>query len=507
MALELRQSLGLTQQLVMTPQLQQAIKLLQLSRLELLETVSQEMEENPILEEMTQGEMDGDDGTGEKKGESDQELQESQERKSENPSVDDTGPDPDSPSLPEVTVEERARDDVDWESYLSEYNTGYSEGFSEGHYEAKDAPSFENFTATRTDLASHLIWQLNMSSVEDEKKEIGAYIIGNLNDDGYLDTTIEDISLATDHSIDDVRGVLRLIQNFDPVGVAARDTRECLLIQATFQNLDGTLVEKIIEDHLKDLEEKRYHQIADQLGVSIQDVLTAVSAIQALDPKPGQVYAAEETIYVTPDIYVAKVGDGYEIIQNEDGLPKLRINAYYKRILNNRGQVSDETKEYIREKMRSAAWLIKSIHQRQRTLYRVTESIVKFQGKFLDKGIAHLKPLVLRDVAEDIEMHESTVSRVTTNKYVHTPQGLYELKYFFNSSINRVDGDAVASESVKDQIRKLIKAEDKTKPISDKGIEKIMRGLNISVARRTVAKYREGMGILPSRKRKEIRIY
>lgn len=507
MALELRQSLGLTQQLVMTPQLQQAIKLLQLSRLELLETVSQEMEENPILEEMTQGEMDGDDGTGEKKGESDQELQESQERKSENPSVDDTGPDPDSPSLPEVTVEERARDDVDWESYLSEYNTGYSEGFSEGHYEAKDAPSFENFTATRTDLSSHLIWQLNMSSVEDEKKEIGAYIIGNLNDDGYLDTTIEDISLATDHSIDDVRGVLRLIQNFDPVGVAARDTRECLLIQATFQNLDGTLVEKIIEDHLKDLEEKRYHQIADQLGVSIQDVLTAVSAIQALDPKPGQVYAAEETIYVTPDIYVAKVGDGYEIIQNEDGLPKLRINAYYKRILNNRGQVSDETKEYIQEKMRSAAWLIKSIHQRQRTLYRVTESIVKFQGKFLDKGIAHLKPLVLRDVAEDIEMHESTVSRVTTNKYVHTPQGLYELKYFFNSSINRVDGDAVASESVKDQIRKLIKAEDKTKPISDKGIEKIMRGLNISVARRTVAKYREGMGILPSRKRKEIRIY
>ena len=507
MALELRQSLGLTQQLVMTPQLQQAIKLLQLSRLELLETVSQEMEENPILEEMTQGEMDGDDGAGEKKGESDQELQESQERKSENPSVDDTGPDPDSPSLPEVTVEERARDDVDWESYLSEYNTGYSEGFSEGHYEAKDAPSFENFTATRTDLSSHLIWQLNMSSVEDEKKEIGAYIIGNLNDDGYLDTTIEDISLATDHSIDDVRGVLRLIQNFDPVGVAARDTRECLLIQATFQNLDGTLVEKIIEDHLKDLEEKRYHQIADQLGVSIQDVLTAVSAIQALDPKPGQVYAAEETIYVTPDIYVAKVGDGYEIIQNEDGLPKLRINAYYKRILNNRGQVSDETKEYIREKMRSAAWLIKSIHQRQRTLYRVTESIVKFQGKFLDKGIAHLKPLVLRDVAEDIEMHESTVSRVTTNKYVHTPQGLYELKYFFNSSINRVDGDAVASESVKDQIRKLIKAEDKTKPISDKGIEKIMRGLNISVARRTVAKYREGMGILPSRKRKEIRIY
>ncbi len=506
MALELRQSLALTQQLVMTPQLQQAIKLLQLSRLELLETVSQEMEENPILEEMTQGEIDGDDEPREKKEQSAQELQASQEKKSENPSADDTGQDPDSPSLPEVTVEERARDDVDWESYLSEYNTGYSEGFSEGHYEAKDAPSFENFTATRTDLSSHLIWQLNMSSVEDEKREIGAYIIGNLNDDGYLDTTIEEISLVTGHSIDDVGEVLRSIQNFDPVGVAARDTRECLLIQISFQNLGGSLAEEIIRDHLKDLEEKRYHQIAEQLSVSIHDVLTAVSAIQALDPKPGRVYAAEETIYVTPDIYVAKVGDSYEIIQNEDGLPKLRINAYYKRILKNRGQVSDKTKEYIQEKMRSAAWLIKSIHQRQRTLYRVTESIARFQREFLDKGITHLRPLVLRDVAEDIEMHESTVSRVTTNKYVHTPQGLHELKFFFNSSINRVDGDAVASESVKEHIRKLIKAEDKTKPLSDKRIKVMMLDLNIKVARRTVAKYREGMGILPSRKRKEIRI-
>ncbi len=506
MALELRQSLGLTQQLVMTPQLQQAIKLLQLSRLELLETVSQEMEENPILEEMTQGEIDGDDGAGEKKAESAQELQASQERKSENPSNDDSGPDPDSASLPEVTVEERARDDVNWENYLSEYNTGYSEGFSEGHYEEKDAPSFENFTATRTDLFSHLLWQLNMSSMDDEQKEIGAHIIGNLNDDGYLDTTLEEISQATGHTLDDVEDVLQFIQNFDPVGVAARDTKECLLIQVAFQNLEGTLAEKLIRDYLKDLEAKRYHLIADQLSVSIQDILVAVSAIQALDPKPGRVYAAEETIYVTPDIYVAKVGDGYEIIQNEDGLPKLRINAYYKRILKNKGQVSDETKAYIQEKMRSAAWLIKSIHQRQRTLYRVTESIVRFQGEFLDKGIAYLKPLVLRDVAEDIEMHESTVSRVTTNKYVHTPQGLYELKFFFNSSINRVNGDALASESVKEQIRKLIKAEDKTKPISDKGIEKMMRDLNIRVARRTVAKYREAMGILPSRKRKEIQI-
>jgi RNA polymerase sigma-54 factor len=506
MALELRQSLGLAQQLVMTPQLQQAIKLLQLSRLELLETVSQEMEENPILEEMTQGEVDGDDGAGDKKEESEQALQESKEKISENPPENDSGPDPDSPSLPEVTVEERARDDVDWDNYLSEYNSGYSEGFSERHYEEKDTPSFENFTASKTDLTSHLFWQLNMSNLDDEEKEIGSFIIGNLNDDGYLDVTLDEIAQATGSPVDRIGEVLSLIQNFDPVGVAARDTRECLLIQASFHGLAGTLVEKVIQDHLKDLEEKRYGRIADQMGISVQDVLTAIAAIQELDPKPGRIYSAEETIYITPDIYVAKVGDDYEIIQNEDGLPKLRINAYYKRILKNRGQVSDDTKTYIQEKMRSAAWLIKSIHQRQRTLYRVTESIVKFQKEFLDKGIAYLKPLVLRDVAEDIEMHESTVSRVTTNKYVHTPQGLYELKFFFNSSISRVDGDALASESVKEQIRKLIKAEDKTKPLSDKGIEMKMRDLNIKVARRTVAKYREAMGILPSRKRKEVRI-
>jgi RNA polymerase sigma-54 factor len=506
MALELRQSLGLAQQLVMTPQLQQAIKLLQLSRLELLETVSQEMEENPILEEMTLGEAEGDDGSGEKKEEFEQADQESRERNAETSSGDDAGADTDSPSLEEVTVEERTGDDVDWENYLSEYNSGYSENFSDRHYEEKDAPSFENFTASKTDLTSHLLWQLNMSNVDDEKREIGAFIIGNLNDDGYLDVTLEEIARETGHTVEEVSEALTLIQNFDPVGVAARDTRECLLIQASFHNLAGTLVERIIRDHLKDLEEKRYSRIADQMGISIQDVLTAIAAIQEFDPKPGRIYSAEETIYITPDIYVAKVGDDYEIIQNEDGLPKLRINAYYKRILKNRGEVSEETKSYIQEKMRSAAWLIKSIHQRQRTLYKVTESIVKFQKEFLDKGIAHLKPLVLRDVAEDIEMHESTVSRVTTNKYVHTPQGLYELKFFFNSSISRVDGDALASESVKEAIRKLIKGEDKTKPLSDKGIEMKMRDLNIKVARRTVAKYREAMGILPSRKRKEVRI-
>jgi RNA polymerase sigma-54 factor len=476
MALELRQSLLLSQQLIMTPQLQQAIKLLQLSRLELLDTISQEMEENPVLEEQSVSSAEDDIKT---EGEKDE-------------------PREDIPDLPEVTIEDHVRDEVDWENYLSEYNTSWAET----SYEPKDTPSFESTTSSKTNLYSHLIWQLDMSSLDLEQREIGVYIIGNLNEDGYLDIPLEDISRVTGYPMERVLGTLAIIQNFDPVGVAARDTRECLLIQIRFQNLGGTLVERIITDHLGDLENRKFDQIAKSLSVPVTDVLAAVTVLQGLEPKPGRSYTDEETIYITPDIYVFKVGDAYEIVQNEDGLPKLRINAYYKDVLRGGDSLSDSAKIYIQEKLRSAAWLIKSIHQRQRTIYRVTESIVRFQKDFLDNGITQLRPLVLRDVADNIDMHESTVSRVTTNKYVHTPQGIFELKFFFNSSIRSVEGDAVASESVKEQIRKIVKMEKASKPYSDQDISDILKKLNIRIARRTVAKYREMMGILPSRKRK-----
>jgi RNA polymerase sigma-54 factor len=476
MALELRQSLILSQQLIMTPQLQQAIKLLQLSRLELLDTITQEMEENPVLEEQAVSSAEDDVKNEGEKDESGEDI----------------------PELSEVTVDENVRDDVDWENYLSEYNNSWAET----SYEPKDTPSFESTTSSRTNLPSHLMWQLNMSGLDVEQREIGIYIIGNLNEDGYLDIQLEEISRVTGYPMEKVLGTLAIIQHFDPVGVAARDTRECLLIQVRFHNLGGTLAEKIITDHLGDLENRKFDQIAKSLSVPITDIIDAVTVLQGLEPKPGRSYSDEETIYITPDIYVFKVGDAYEIVQNEDGLPKLRINAYYKDVLRGGNSLSDNAKIYIPEKLRSAAWLIKSIHQRQRTIYRVTESIVRFQRGFLDNGITHLKPLVLRDVAENIDMHESTVSRVTTNKYVHTPQGIFELKFFFNSSIRSVEGDAVASESVKEQIRKIVKMEKATKPYSDQDISDILRKLNIRVARRTVAKYREMMGILPSRKRK-----
>jgi RNA polymerase sigma-54 factor len=473
MALQLKQSLTLAQQLIMTPQLQQAIKLLQLSKLELLETIHTELETNPVLEEHS-----SDEGLGEKTLEyGDQAVAPSQD----------------------TSLKEDGRDSMDWDTYLSEYNTGWADS----PYEPKDTPSFESVTSSKTNLSSHLTWQLHLSHISDAQKEIGVTIIGNLGEDGYLKVSAEEVAQTTGHPLDQVLEALYVIQNFDPVGVAARDTRECLLIQARFQNLGGTVVEKIILDHMDKLENKRYDLIAKNLSITLNDVLAAVAVITSFEPKPGRQYSDEETIYISPDIYVVKLGDDYEVVLNEDGLPKLRINAYYRDILSRKDPMENGTRQYIHDKLKSAAWLIKSIHQRQRTIYKVTSSIVRFQRDFLDNGIAHLKPLVLRDVAEDIQMHESTISRVTTNKYVDTPQGLFELKFFFNSAIQCLDGDSVSSESVKEHLRNIIKSENRARPYSDQEIAVMLKQHNINVARRTVAKYRETLGILPSRKRKK----
>jgi RNA polymerase sigma-54 factor len=472
MALQLKQSLALAQQLIMTPQLQQAIKLLQLSRLELLDTVHTELETNPVLEESA-----AEGGEDERDFETDN---------------------PPEPKLAEIDANEKMREDLDWEHYLSEYNKGWAES----PYEPKDTPSFESVTSSKTSLHSHLLWQLHMSRADELQKEIGVHIIGNLDDDGYLKMTPEEICQMTGRTEGEILETLSLIQNFDPVGVAARDTQECLLIQTRFQDYGGTLVEKIILDHMDKLENRRYDLIAKSACVPLEDVINAMDIITAFEPKPGRKYNDEETVYISPDIYVFKVGDDYEIALNEDGLPKLRINAYYRDILNSREAAQDGTRQYIQDKLKSAAWLIKSIHQRQRTIYRVTTSIIKFQRDFLDKGIAHLKPLVLRDVAEDIQMHESTISRVTTNKYVHTPQGVFELKYFFNSAIQCFGGDSVSSETVKDLIKNIVKVEKRARPFSDQEIAEMLKKQNIDVARRTVAKYREALGILPSRRRR-----
>lgn len=478
MAIELRQSLKMVQRIIMTPQLQQAIKFLQLSRLELCQTVNHEMEVNPLLEEVPGDEME-------------ERLPE--EEKKEEPFEEEP--------LKEVTIKETLRDDFDWESYISEYNTAWASSPNEGAEDRQQ--SFENLISPKTNLYSHLMWQLQLSDLDEVQKEIGRYIIGNIDSDGYLKTSIDNIILSTHRSREEVLKVLDIIHELDPVGVGAKDTRECLLIQLRFQNLMGSTVEKILTDHLKQLEKRRYHQIAKNLGVSLEEVLNAVSVIASLEPKPGRFYNDEETIYIIPDVYVYKVGDEFRIVLNDDGLPKLRISAFYKETLVKKDDLSRATREYIRDKLKSASWLIKSIHQRQKTIYKATESIVKLQKDFFEFGAAHLKPMVLRDVAEDIQMHESTISRVMNNKYMYTPFGVLELKYFLNSGIQSIDGvDKVASLSVKERLKEIIRTEDKSKPFSDQEIANILKRSNIDIARRTVAKYREVLGILPSNQRK-----
>jgi len=397
-------------------------------------------------------------------------------------------------------VEEKIRDDIDWNNYIDEYN---SSGRTHFEAERRDTPNFESFVARKESLHDHLLWQLLMTSPEEADKKIGNCIVGSLNKDGYLDATVEDLAMMSGTDPEKVEQVLTLFQTFDPIGVCARDLGECLLIQARHFGLDHTIVIEIIENHLNHLENKNYKAIAKTLKVSIEDIVAAVKVIQSLEPKPGRQFTEEEAQYINPDVFVYKIEDEFIILVNDDGMPRLRVNNFYKSAIKDDGNFSEDAKDYIQEKMRSATWLIRSIHQRQKTIYKVMESILKFQRDFFLKGIAHLKPMVLRDVAEDIGMHESTISRVTTNKYVHTPRGIFELKYFFNSSIQRVHGEAIASASVQEKIRLLIENEDSKKPYSDDKISKLLKEANINIARRTVAKYREMMRVLPSNKRKQ----
>jgi RNA polymerase sigma-54 factor len=302
-----------------------------------------------------------------------------------------------------------------------------------------------------------------------------------------------------------VLAVLREIQQFDPVGVAARDLRECLLLQIDALCLDEPLVRTLVADHVDALQKRDFRGIARALGVTIEEVAVASRVVGRLEPRPGRPFGGEEAIYIIPDIYVHRIGDELHVVLNEDGLPKLRINQLYRDVLARGAEgVAKDTRDYVQDKVRSALWLIKSIHQRQRTIYKVMQSIIKNQREFFERGVQYLKPLNLRDVADDIGMHESTVSRVTTNKYAHTPQGIFELKFFFNSSINRVEGDAIASESVKEKIRRIIQAEDPRRPLSDQRIAEMLRTANIDIARRTVTKYREAMNILSSTKRRRV---
>jgi RNA polymerase sigma-54 factor len=482
MALELKQQLRLSQQLVMTPQLQQAIRLLQLNRLELVNVVQQELEENPVLEEAMEGEEEPvEAGPG-------QAVDEAPQPPSEAPAEDR-----------EPTDAEKIAD-VDWQNYIDAYpQTGIREA-----RDSDDRPSFEATLTRRPTLSEHLHWQLQLMTFPLEEEAAAHFIIGNLDDRGYLMASIEDLARQAGVSEQVVESALARVQDLDPAGVGARDLRECMRIQIRVLGIDDPIVTRIVDEKLDDLVRRDFRGVARQLGVSVEDVAAAAKVIGRLEPRPGRAFGGDEPIYIVPDIYVYKVGDDLHIVLNDDGMPRLRINNLYRDVLSRDSTTSRDTKAYVHDKVRSALWLIKSIHQRQRTIYKVMESIIKHQRDFFERGINHLKPLNLRDVADDIEMHESTVSRVTTNKYAHTPQGIFELKYFFNSSIRRVAGDAVASESVKERIGRLIRNEDTRRPLSDQRIAEMLRVANINIARRTVTKYREALNILSSTKRREV---
>lgn len=481
MGLDIRLDLKMSQQLVMTPQLQQAIKLLQLSRMDLIEAVREELMENPMLEERS--EIDAHANHESTKAET-----QAFERKE---------------ATPEATGDasaEAAKEQIDWDSYFENYSAP-TPGTGTQRLRDDDLPGFEA-TLTRTDsLFDHLMWQIQVSDFTDNEQQIAATLIGNIDDDGYLKgVTVEQLAVELDYDPEYVEEVLEMVQCLDPIGVGARNLKECLLLQARFHSL-GAIVEDIINLHLDSLEKKNYQAIVRAMDLELEEVIEAARLISQLEPRPGRPYSGEEPRYITPDIYIRKIDGEYQAMLNDDGMPRLRISSFYRNALKDDGNVA--TKKYVTEKLNSAQWLIRSIQQRQRTIVKVSESIIKFQREFLDKGVEFLKPLILRDVAEDIGMHESTVSRVTTSKYVHTPQGIYELKFFFNSTIQGTGGHAdLASEAVKSKIRALVSQESGAVPLSDQALVELLKTDGIKIARRTVAKYREAMGILPSSRRR-----
>lgn len=488
MALETKLYQKMTQQLVMTPQLRQAIKILQVSRTELETLIDEELTQNPVLE----------DGV---------ETKETPEAvaAAEEPRFDGVMNETTADAAPEAPATETPRDvgEIDWKDYWENHeNEFHSLRAAEAESEDDDRrPSFENVMSRTPELAEHLRWQLHLSDLSPKQQEIGELIIGNLDVDGHLDSAVEEIANLAMTEVEEVAAVLRKLQEFDPPGVCARDLRECLLIQLAQLGYAESLAARIVRDHLPTLESRRFEKLARDLAVSVEDVVEAARAIASLEPKPGRNYGDGEVRYVIPDVFITKVGDEYVITLNDDGLPRLRLSSAYRRMLD--GNPGSDVKTYLAEKKRAAEWLIKSIQQRQRTMHLVTASIVKFQRDFFERGVSGLKPLVLRDVANDIGMHESTVSRATSNKYVHTPQGTFELKFFFTSSLRSGDGEDVSAESVKQRIRELIAKEDARRPFSDQALAETLGREGVDIARRTVAKYREMMAILPSSKRKQ----
>ena len=493
MALEQKLRLKLAQRLVMTPSLQQAIKLLQLSRLELEETLAQEILENPIL--------DVEEATEEATAEIEEAVTE------EAPATTAAEEEP----LPSA---EETYQDIDVEAFFADYlGDGRSEGPSMAAPSLEQDNRLENVVSTAGGLSEHLQWQLHLLDLQPRIIEISEFIIGNLDEDGFLRANAEEIIRGTGCDSDGVVEALAIVRSLDPPGIAAESLQECLtaqiehLMMDAAENGDEELLHKahlIITEHWDELLHQKWDALAEALGCNeVAEIKPILDVIQGLELKPGRIFRQDNNQYIEPDVYVRKLEEEYTITLNDDGLPRLRINSRYQRMLEGK-TLDPKANEFLRDKMRSAMWLMKSIDQRQRTIYKVANSIVSFQKDFLDHGIEHLRPMVLRQVAEDIGMHESTISRVVSNKYMYTPRGLFPMKYFFHSGVDSARGENVSSMVVKERIRKVVEAEDPARPLSDSKIMRMLQREGIRLARRTVAKYREEMMIPSSDKRKKV---
>ena len=491
MAIQQKLQTRLSQKLILTPSLQQAIKLLPMSTVELVDLLTQEIVENPLLEEIP------DEGPPADPAEQ----------------LDKAAESPDAPAADGQDTWE----DADYEYFFGDYlDDGYR---ARTPTEFKELPPIENTLSTGTSLSDHLLWQLRMQADDELTYDIGTAIVGNLDDDGRLVASVEEIAALGKWRTADVERAIQVVQTLDPIGVAARDPRECLLLQlrhcgsadARAETGESILrehqpcetCETIIREHLHLLQYRRMPELARKLDMSIPTLKEHVEALRQLDPKPGSRLNPVESRYVIPDVSVIKVENDYVAVLNDDRVPQLRISPVYRRMMSKASQSSEATRAYVKKKLESAKWLIKSVDQRQRTIHKVATSIIGFQRGFLDHGIEHLRPLVLRDVANDIGMHESTVSRVVTNKYMHTPQGVFEMKYFFHSGINSAYGENVSSVKVKERIRKIIAQEDARKPLSDSRIVRLLQDEGLVLARRTIAKYREELKIPTSSRRRE----
>ncbi len=499
--IEIRQQLKLSQSLVMTPQLQLAIKLLQLSRLELQEHVQQELMENPFLDESPEA-------PGESPAEKAEAAAEAQAAGTAEPGLlAGEGREADwaerveqiLPEAPGTEISRQAMSDVDLERYLENHSRGEPPPFIRPDASEELPQDHDTRYVQRGTLFDHVAWQVKLAEFQPAEEQLALLILGNLDRDGYYrEPPLLDLAEEVGLELDEAEEVLREIQRMDPLGVAARNLRECLLAQAEVMNLEPPLVQ-MIDRHLPDLEKRNFAAVAKAVGLDVEDVYAAAEMIATLEPRPARNFVGEEPQYVIPDVEVRRGPDGeWQAVVSDDGLPRLRIARYYRDVIDR----DPSAREYVRGKVRSAQWLIRSINQRQQTLLRVSERIVDRQRDFFDRGVTELKPMILKDIADDLGMHESTIGRVTTNKYMQTPHGIFELKYFFNSRIRRLEEDDIASEAVRSEIKTIIQAEDPQQPLSDQQIVKLLADKGIVIARRTVAKYRESMGLLSSSRRK-----